>query len=273
MPIKLKSLKKTKKENIPLPKQGEKIEGKIAAVERNSLFVDLGVKGVGVIYGKEMRKAKTFLKKMEKGDKIIVKITSLENEDGYRELSISDALKESAWKEALEAHQNRDVVEVKVKKANKGGLICALGNLTGFLPASQLSSEHYPKIKNGDLNEIARCLQRFVDKTLRVEILDLDPKKEKLIFTEKGSAEGLDKTSAYNDIAEKYKIGEQVKGEITKLTEFGAFLKLPNGTEALLYPPQKKNKEKMQSFENLKKGDEVEATVIKAEDNKLYLSF
>jgi len=257
MPTKLKSLKKNKGETIPLPRLGENIEGIVEATERNSIYIDLGPQGVGVIYGREFYRAKDTLKKLNPGDKISAKVIVLENDEGYRELSISEALRESIWKELAEKRDKAEAFDVRVEKANKGGLICYVKNIPAFLPVSYLSPEHYPKIKNGDTNQIARVLQKFVSQTLKVKIIDLDPKKDKLILAEKQEDE--------KETEIKYNIGDIVEGKVTGLTDFGAFVSLDKNTEGLLYPSKEKEAE-------LKIGKKVRAKISKIENNRIYLS-
>ena len=89
MPIKkLKALRNTRLEIVPPPKIGEIIEGAVSATGRSSLFLDLGPKGIGIIYGSEFYKAKDSLKHLKQGEKITAKVIGLENDEGYRELSV-----------------------------------------------------------------------------------------------------------------------------------------------------------------------------------------
>jgi len=266
MELKLKSLKKVKKEIITPPRIGEIVEGTIITQAKNSLFLDLGAKGVGVIYGEELRRAKDFLRNLKPGDKVVAKVLSLENEEGYRELSALEASEEFTWKELQDKKAREEVLELKVRKANKGGLVFEVNGIPGFLPASQLAPEHYPKVKNGDTSEIARLLQKFVGETFQVKIMDIDPKKKKLIFTEKGvkaTTEEKEKTEA----ASKHKKGEEVEGEVTGVTSFGAFVNLKDGVEALL----RKEDVPENVFKELAIGKKVKAKIIEISDGTLYL--
>jgi len=246
------------------PKPKEIVRGKVVAIERSSLFLDLGPQGIGIICGPEFSRAKDVLKKLKIGDELPAKIKVLENENGYRELSVIDATKEICWKELAEIKEKGEVIEAKIKKANKGGLISEIKGIAAFLPVSHLAPEHYPKIKDGDLNEIAKALQKFIGQTLKVKIIALDPKKEKLIISEKSRLTD-------RKILGEYQLGEIVNGEITGLTTYGAFVKIDDNTEGLLYPseiPQEKG-----TLENtLKIGQQVKVKIVKIADNRLYLS-
>ena len=164
-----------------------------------------------------------------------------------------------AWKELRELRENNEIIEVKIKRANKGGLISNIKGINAFIPVSHLSSEHYPKVKDGDLSEIAKALQKFIGETLKVRIIDLDAKKDKLILSEK--AEDVEKE---RQAMKSHKQGDIVGGEITGITNFGAFVKLEDNLEGLLYPSE--------ISEDIKTGQKVKAKIIKIADNRLYLS-
>lgn len=263
MPIKLKALRKTQSDIVPPPKIGEIVEGTVTATGRSSLFLDLGARGIGIIFGNEFYKAKDSLKNLKLGEKITAKVINLENEDGYRELSVIDASREMAWKELRDLRDKNEFVEVKIKKANKGGLISDIKGISAFLPVSHLSPEHYPRVKDGDMTEVAKELQKFIGQTLKVRIIDLDSKKGKLILSEKIGE--IEKQPSL----EKYKEGDMLEGEISGITNFGAFVKIKNGVEGLLNAEEISDKK---PEEVLKIGQKVKAKIIKISDNRIYLS-
>ncbi len=271
MALRLKPLRKIKSEIVPPPKIGEIVEGKVAAQGRSSLFLDLEAKGIGIIYGAEFYKVRSILKNLKIGDTISAKIINLENENGYRELSVTDASKDVSWKELRELKEKNETIEIKITKANKGGLISEVKGISAFLPVSQLTSQHYPKVENGDTSKILRSLQKFIDKVLKVKIIDLDPKKEKIILSEK--ATGIEtEAEKEKETLKSCKVGDIITGKITGITNFGAFVEIREGIEGLLYSSEisEKNKEKPEQI--LKIGQKVKAKIIKITDNRVYLS-
>src|SRR3989344_8373198 len=78
-------------EIAPSPSIGSIVEGKVVARDRSSLFIDLGIQGTGIIYGREFYQAKDVIKSLKTGDTVFAKVIELENEEGYRELSLRDA--------------------------------------------------------------------------------------------------------------------------------------------------------------------------------------
>ena len=169
---------------VYLPKAGDIVEGTVLNRGKNALFIDLGPQGIGIIRGREFSNAKDQLKTLKEGDKLSAKVVDLENEDGYRELSLAEAHEEMAWQDLANLKNNGDIIEVVIKGANKGGLMAQLKGVQGFLPASQLLPEHYPKVSGAEPSKIALELQKLVGTKMSVKILDVEANSKKLIFSE-----------------------------------------------------------------------------------------
>lgn len=260
----------------PLLRPGEIVEGKVVGRGRSSLFLDLGPAGTGIIYGREFFEAKEQLKNLKKGDIVFAKIVDLENEDGYTELSVSGASKELAWTKLNQIKEKGEEIKVKILGANKGGLLCEIFNIPGFLPVSQLDSSHYPRVENGDQEKILRELQKFVGQDLEVKIFDLSPREEKLILSEKAKM-----TDKIKLLLANYKVADVVEGEITGITDFGAFLKFPSSAksedkdedlEGLIHISELDWKLIEDPAEIVKVGEKVKAKIIEISGNKVSLS-
>ena len=178
----LRSLRRINLEVSP-PKIGEVLEGKVLTIEKNSIFVDLGPQGIGIIFGQEYISAKDILKKLKVGDKILVRVKELETKDGYRELAVAQASKEVIWKKLEKFKRENKTIEVKVTGVNRGGLIVDFEGISGFLPVSQLELAGLPKIENSQPKKIIFALKKFVGREIKVRILEVEPRKEKLILT------------------------------------------------------------------------------------------
>jgi small subunit ribosomal protein S1 len=260
------------------PKAGEIVKGVVIGKKKAALFLDLGPTGTGIIYGKEFYEAREILKNLKIGDTVSAKVVDLENEEGYVELSVSQAGKELSWEDLKEKKDKKELITVKILGANKGGLLTEISGIPGFLPVSQLSSVHYPKVEGGETTKILKELQKFIGKELQVQIFDLDPRKEKLILSEKAK-----EAEKIKEILKNYKIGEVVEGEIVGILDFGAFLKFP-------LTGQKTEEEKKQQLEGLihiseldwqliedpteivKIGEIVKAKIIDITEDKVSLS-
>jgi len=218
----MENILETKNNLLKPPKIGEIVEGKVVGTERAAIFLDLGVWGTGIIYGKEFLEAKENLKNLKIGDKIFAKIMELENEEGYVELSMAQAGKELTWEALRQKKEEGESIKVKILKANKGGLISEISGIAAFLPVSQLSAEHYPRVEGGETSQILQELQKFISKELEVKILSLDQRADQLILSEK-----LIETEKMKEILKNYKVGDVAQGEIVGITDFGVFMKFP----------------------------------------------
>ena len=252
---------------------GATVEGKVVARDRSSLFIDLGVLGTGIIYGREFYIVKDIVKNLEIGDKVHAKIVELENENGYRELSLKDATKEISWQRLKDLKDAGQIVTVKVTGVNKGGLLTVLDGIQAFLPVSQLAAEHYPRVADADKAKILKELQKFIGKTLEVKILDLLAEENKLILSEKAKSEEKTKEALKN-----YKRGDIVDGEITGIADFGAFVKFPAGDanenqiEGLIHISELDWQLVENPTEVVKVGEVVKAQVININNNQVFLS-
>ncbi len=216
----IEEIAKDKTELLKPPKIGEIVRGKVVGRGKSSVFIDLGNWGAGIIFGKEFLRAKEILKKVKEEDELFVKIVDMENEDGFLEVSALEADREIAWLKLKEKKDNAEPLLVKVLGANKGGLLAQVSGINAFLPVSQLSSQNYPRVENGDAAKILKELQKFVGQEMEVRVLDLDPKEEKLILSEK-----VKETEKIKEILQNYHVDDVVDGEVTGVVDFGAFIK------------------------------------------------
>jgi len=252
---------------IGMPKVGDLIEGEVIAQQGPALFINLEPFGTGIIYGREFYNAKDIIKGLKPGDKITTKILELENEDGYIELSLQDAGKEIVWRELEQLQKDHAVMELPVLDANKGGLILDWKGLQGFLPTSQLKTAHYPRVENGDKDLILEELKKLIGKKIAVTILSVDPKEEKLIFSEKGT-----ETEELREVVAKYKVGDVIEGEITGIVDFGVFVKIEEGLEGLVHISELDWSLVEDPGKLFKVGEKVQAKIIEIEDSKISLS-
>ena len=216
--------------SVTPPSIGDLVEGSVIGIEKGALYIDLPPYGTGIIYGREYIAARDIIKKIGIGDNVSAKVIDTNNENGYIELSLKEAKQALIWGEALDAIRDRKVFDLPVLEANKGGLIISWQGIQGFLPASQLKAEHYPRVADGDKDRILEELKKLVGQKIAVSIISAVPKEGKLIFSEKNLQE-KDKEK----IIGKYKIGDEVTGEVTGIVDFGVFVKVEEGLEGLVH--------------------------------------
>jgi len=254
------------------PKIGEIVQGKIISKGKASVFLDLGVWGTGIIYGKEFYEARHKLKDLKIGNDVFAKIVDLENEEGFIELSLTKAGKELAWEELSQIKEKDETVKVRITGANKGGLLAEVSGIPAFLPVSQLSPANYPKVEGGDAQKILTSLQKFIGKEMEVKIFDFDQKEEKLILSEKAK-----ESKKIKEILKNYQIGDVVEAEVTGIVDFGVFVKFkidetPETLEGLIHISELDWQLIENPSEIVKLGQKVKAKIIDISNGKVSLS-
>lgn len=243
------------------------VEGPVIAIDKSSIYISLAPFGTGIIYGKEFQNAKEIIKKVSIGDVIKAKIVDINNPDGYFELSLKEAKQALIWSEADRLIKSKTVLEIPIKDANKGGLILDWQGISGFLPASQLRPEHYPRVNDSDKDKIYHELKKLVGEKISVIVINALPKEGKLIFSEKGSD-----TEVRDNMVNKYVLGDEVECTVTGIVDFGVFLKLEEGLEGLVHISEIDWGLVDDTKSRFKVGDKVKAKIIEIKEGKVSLS-
>jgi len=263
---------------ISFPKVGDVIEGTVLEIGSNAVYLDLGVFGTGIVLGKEIKDGLGTTDKLKVGDSVTATVTDLENDDGYIELSVREASIEKAWLDLEEKQGEEAVFSTKILDANKGGLIVEVNGITGFLPVSQLSNEHYPRVEEGEKGKILEKLRSYIGTEMQVKVIDIDREGEKLIVSEKAAYSAQEKKAI-----SELKAGDVIEGEVSGVVDFGAFIKF--------FPPSKnksaREEDKLEGLVHIselawqlidnprdiiKTGDRVKAKIIGIDNTRVSLS-
>jgi len=254
---------------IPMPPSaGDLVEGTIIAMNRGRVYIDLPPFGTGLIYGREYLNAADVLRKANPGDSISAKVIDPAGREGYIELSLKEARQAAIWGEAETAILSQTLYSLTVEEANKGGLILTWQGIAGFLPASQLSKDHYPRVPEGDKDKILGELMNLVGHPLSVRIITADAKEGKLIFSERTGNEAEEKAS----LIDKYQVGDSADGEVTGVVDFGVFVKIEPGLEGLVHISELDWGLVEDPHALFAVGDKVRVKVIEIKDGKISLS-
>jgi small subunit ribosomal protein S1 len=249
------------------PKVEALVEGPVIMIKKSSVYVDLSPYGTGIIYGREFINAKDIIKKIALGDVIKAKVVDAENDEGYTELSLKEAKQALMWSEAEKSIKAKTVLNLEIKDANKGGLILEWQGIQGFLPASQLKAEHYPRVLDSDKDKILKELKKLVGEKINVMIISTLPKEGKLIFSEKDNNPDEKK-----EILSKYNVGDDLECTVAGIVDFGVFLKLEDGLEGLVHISELDWGLVEDPRSMFKVGEKVRAKVIEIKDGKVSLS-
>lgn len=203
------------------PKEGVIVEAELIKKLPRELYFDLGKFGTGIVYGLEFINAGEIVRKLSLGDRVPAKVVNLDGERGYIELSLAEAGKQKLWQQVIDLEESGEVIKAKIVGANAGGLLAALPGIDvkAFLPTSQLSSEHYPKVTDGDRQKILEELQKLMGQEFNVKVIDVNPRSNKLIVSEREIL-----NANLKELLSKYQVGQTVDGIVSGVANFGAFV-------------------------------------------------
>ncbi|MCA9326513.1 S1 RNA-binding domain-containing protein [Candidatus Saccharibacteria bacterium] len=241
---------------------GDVLEGVVTSIKKHEVWIDLGARGTGVVLRREIGHGQ----KLEEGENVTVSVIDPEMEEGHSLLSMRRAAKDRGWEELERQFQAGETVVVQAYDANRGGLLIEMEGIRGFLPVSQLAAGHYPRVSGADKDEILQKLNALTNKDLRVRILDVSRKDNKLIFSEKEAVK--------DDMASRFatlNVGDVVEGVVTGVIDFGAFMNV-DGIEGLIHISEI-SWERVDNPKNyVKVGDTVKAKIIAIDKDRLSLS-
>ncbi|HVX58847.1 MAG TPA: S1 RNA-binding domain-containing protein [Candidatus Saccharimonadales bacterium] len=242
-------------------KSGDMVEGVVTSVRKHEVWVDMGANGIGVIFRREVGH-----QDLQEGEQVTASVVDPELDEGYALLSMKRAVKDRGWSELQRIFEAQEIVEVSPYDANRGGLLIELEGIRGFLPVSQLAAEHYPRVSDSDKDEILTKLNALTGQTLRVRILDVSRKDNKLIFSEKEAVR-----DDMQGRLEKLKVGDVVEGVVTGVIDFGAFVNV-DGIEGLVHISEISWERVEDPRQYVKVGDKIQAKIIAIDKDRLSLS-
>ncbi|MCX6729732.1 MAG: S1 RNA-binding domain-containing protein [Candidatus Saccharibacteria bacterium] len=243
-------------------KVGDVVDGAITSVRKHEVWLDLGANGVGVV----MRREIGFGQKLEVGEKVTTSVVDPEMDEGYALLSMKRAVKDRGWDELQRAFEDQEIIEISPYDANRGGLLVELEGIRGFLPVSQLAAGHYPRVSGADKDEILQKLNALIGQVLRVRVLDVSRKDNKLIFSEKEAIKD-DMQSRFSEL----KVGDEVEGVVTGVIDFGAFVNV-DGIEGLVHISEISWERVEDPRKYVKNGQDIKAKIIAIDKDRLSLS-
>ena len=241
---------------------GDVIEGTVASVKKHEVWLDLGARGSGIVVRREIGHGQ----KLEEGQTVTVSVVDPELEEGYALLSMKRAAKDRGWDEVQRIFDAQEIVEISPYDANRGGLLVELEGIRGFLPVSQLAAGHYPRVSGADKDEILQKLHALVSKPIRVRVLDVSRKDNKLIFSEKEAVKD-DMQVRFAEL----KVGDEVEGVVTGVIDFGAFVNV-DGIEGLIHISEISWERVEDPRKYVKVGETVKAKIIAIDKDRLSLS-
>ncbi len=242
--------------------QGDVVDVTVLSTSKDHFLVDVAGVASGIIPEKEFSVSAARIKP---GDVVRAFVMSAENDNGYAILSLKRAEKERLWNMLEARNTDGEIIQVKIVQANKGGLVAEYGNMQGFIPVSQLSFKHYPRVE-GDRSKIQEKLTELIGETIPVKVISYDKPNNKIIFSEKAAGDADLEAKALT-----YTVGDKVKGKITGIVDFGLFVNLGD-IEGLIHISQVSWSRINNLKDHFKVGQEVEAEIVNVDGGRVSLS-
>lgn len=205
--------------NLDWPRDGAVLEAVFIKQTSRTAYFDLGRFGTGIVYGAEFINARETLREMEAGQTVAAKVVALDGEDGYIELSLTEASRQKVWQQVQDLLDSGELIKVKITAMNPGGFLAQLSELRAFLPFSQLSPEHYPK-DDADPDKMNEELKKLIGEELSVKVINVNQKKNKLIISERESV-----AVNMKELLGGYAVGQIVDGLVSGIADFGIFVR------------------------------------------------
>lgn len=250
-----------------VPKVGDVIKGTVLSVTRHEVHLDIEGITTGVIRGRELFDESGEFSNLKIGEEAQATVLELENESGEMELSFRQAGHRKAWEELVRFWKGGDVVDALIVDANRGGLMVRVGRVMGFLPVSQLMTEHYPRVEGGDKNKILEILATFVGQNFRVKLIDVNEQEDKLIVSEKAAMEEKQK-----ELISQFSVDTVVDGTVTGVVDFGVFVEFGPRLEGLVHISELAWQRVDNPRDLYHVGDTMKAKIIGIEGTKISLS-
>ena len=244
-------------------KHGDVVEGNVVRIDKDEILVDIGAKSEGVVSNRELfGRHGEGQPALNVGDTVLVYVLQPESPEGHVVLSLRRAGLERKWRAMQEQFEAGVIIEAPVIDHNKGGLIVDCG-IRGFVPISQIVD--FPRRPQNDqprdaAQEIAEKLQPFVGRKLRLKILEVNRKANRLILSEK-VALYEERREKRDELFSSLQVGQTVKGTVRSIAPFGVFIDL-GGIDGLVHKSELSWNKVNNPEAGYKVGEEVEAEVI-----------
>jgi ribosomal protein S1 len=236
--------------------KGDLVKGVVCGYDKQGVLVDIGAKTVAVSPEREVcEKGQKCEEVLERNKEYEFLIIREEDEDGKFLLSYKRVSQAYAWQELEKAKAGDEIILATIAGIVKGGLLVDVSGVRGFIPSSQLRG------KESDLE---------VGGKIEVKILTLDPQQNNFILSNKkvyddGAVE------ARQNVFSQIEPGQVVKGDVVRITDFGAFIDL-GGIDGLLPLSQLSWRWIDHPTDILNVGDKIDVEVIAVDHDKQRVS-
>jgi small subunit ribosomal protein S1 len=250
--------------DFDMPKEGEVRSGMIATLGENEILVSVGTKSEGVISGRELEQIPSDERAaFHVGMEIPVYVITPEDSNGNVVLSYVRAREEKDWQDAEKLLADAEPFSSKIIGYNKGGLLVPLGQLRGFIPASQISLIRRATL-GGDTPD--QRWGKMVGEPIKCRVIEVDRERRRLILSERAALQET-RESLKDRLLGELKEGDVRTGRVTSVADFGAFVNI-DGADGLVHLSEISWERINHPNEVLKVGQEVQVRVISIDQER-----
>ena len=204
-------------QTLTTAKDNEVVTGKVKAITKREVRVDIGMKSDAIIPVSEFR----YNPDLKVGDDVEVFIEALEDKNGQLRLSHKKACQTRSWDRVNQVLENDEVIKGYVKSRTKGGMIVDIFGIEAFLPGSQI-----------DVRPI-RDYDVYVDKTMEFKVVKINQEFKNVVVSHKVLIEA-ELEQQKKDIISKLEKGQVLEGKVKNITPYGVFVDL-GGVDGLVH--------------------------------------
>jgi len=244
--------------SFDVPVRGEIRDGTVVSIGRGEILIDISAKSEGVIDSRELERMSTADRAaLVVGDTVAVYVVNPEDRQGNIVLSIAKAKEEMDWRKAEELLETQDLLEGTISGYNKGGLLVQMGQLRGFVPASQLDNIRR-NISRGSTPE--ERWGHLSGEPIQCKVIEVDRGRNRLILSERAAMKEW-RESQKDRLLDELEEGAIRTGRVINLADFGAFVDL-GGADGLIHLSELSWKRVSHPREVVNVGDEVKVYVL-----------
>ena len=234
--------------------EGEIVKGTVLAIDEDNVVIDIGFKSEGVVPVAEFGDAS----EIEVGQEVEVYLENVEDQEGQIVLSKTKADFMRVWDRIKLAHDNDQIVEGRLVRRIKGGIVVDLFGVDAFLPGSQIDIK---QVKNFD---------QFIGEVFPFRIIKLNKNRRNIVVSRRVVLEE-ERERLRKQILETLEVGQVREGMVKNITDFGAFIDL-GGLDGLLHITDISWGRVGHPSEILSIGDQVQVKVLNYDEERERIS-
>lgn len=242
------------------------VGGTVIVANQKMILVDLDGQFTGIITGTHMHSSTEDAGEIKPGDRIEAIVIGDDRHSGLIHLSLRKASQIKLIEKLHSNFDTKEIITVVPNEANKGGLLIDLDGIKGFIPVSQLTPLHYPRVEGANSEKILEHLNKLVGKPFHVRVINVDQGGKKIIFSEKAAIE-----EQRAQAMQTLKVGDVVEGNVSGILTYGLFVTF-NGIEGLVHVSEIDWGHVNNPHKHARIGDKVTVQIIGIEGEKISLS-